>query len=63
MPREKAACVGFPVYDDLSAAARVSTDYLTLEAAGALGNAMHVGSVGLVMISVMFAAEWANGRP
>ena len=58
LPREKAACMGFPVYDDLAAASRTKLDKLTVEHAGFIGNAMHVANVGVVMLAAMFAAEW-----
>lgn len=59
LPREKAAAMGFPVYPDLAAAARVGLDSLTQDAS-AVGNAMHVANVGLVMVAVMFSAEWCK---
>ena len=62
LPREKAACMGFPVYDDLAGTARVPLDIETIEHiagnASPIGNAMHVASVGVVMLAAMFAAEW-----
>ena len=58
LPREKAACMGFPVYDDLAVASRTKLDKLTVEHAGFIGNAMHVANVGVVMLAAMFAAEW-----
>ena len=58
LPREKAACMGFPVYDDLAVASRTKLDKLTVEHASFIGNAMHVANVGLVMLVAMFAAEW-----
>ena len=59
-PREKAACMGFPVYDDLARAALVDRDDLTAEQLPAIGNAMHVASVGLVLLATMCAAEVTN---
>ena len=62
LPREKAACMGFPVYDDLARAARVPLDTETIGHiagnASPIGNAMHVANVGVVMLAAMFAAEW-----
>jgi site-specific DNA-cytosine methylase len=59
LPREKAACMGFPVYDDLARRALVPVDSLTAGCpASAVGNAMHVANVGLVILSTMVAAEW-----
>ena len=62
LPREKAACMGFPVYDDLAFVARTQLDKLTVEHARYIGNAMHVANVGMVMLAAMFAAEW-RGEP
>ena len=62
LPREKAACMGFPVYDDLARASRVPLDIDTIEHIAGndspIGNAMHVANVGVVMLAAMFAAEW-----
>ena len=62
LPREKAACMGFPVYDDLARAARVPLDIETIGLiagnACPIGNAMHVANVGVVMLAAMFAAAW-----
>lgn len=58
LPREKAACMGFPVYSDLARVAMVDFDQATVDCLGALGNAMHVANVGTVVLAVMFAAEW-----
>lgn len=59
-PREKAACMGFPVYDDLAWVSFVDRDDLTAGQLPAIGNAMHVASVGLVILATMCAAEVAN---
>ncbi len=56
--REKAACMGFPVYDDLAARAKVPLDRLTIQRPAAIGNAMHVANVGVVMLAAMAAADW-----
>jgi len=58
LAREKAACMGFPVYEDLAKRAKVPEDLLTVEHAAAVGNAMHVANVGMVMLATMAAAEW-----
>ena len=54
--------MGIPVYDDLARAARVPLDIETIGLiagnASPIGNAMHVASVGVVMLAAMFAAEW-----
>ena len=59
-PREKAACMGFPVYPDLARAARVAVDEITGRdsTAASIGNAMHVASVGLVILAALAAVEW-----
>ena len=56
--REKAGCMGFPVYEDLANRARVGLDVSTGKCPQALGNAMHVASVGTVLLATMFSAEW-----
>ena len=44
---ERAAAMGYPVYDDLARAANVETDHALPSCAdSAIGNAMHVASVG-----------------
>merc|ERR1712026_389861 len=47
---ERAAAMGFPVYQDLAEAARVPLDHAALQApASSLGNAMHMANVGVVV--------------
>ena len=58
LPREKAAGMGFPVYEDLAWRAQVQVDHLTVEHPAAIGNAMHVANVGVVLLAVLCAAEW-----
>ena len=60
LPAELAAAMGFPVRADLATAARVPVDVLTPTCPRNLGNAMHVGNVGLVLLAVMLSVEWAT---
>ena len=56
--RERAACMGYPVYPDLSASAMVELDTATLEGPRyAIGNAMHVANVGAVLAVALMATE------
>ena len=57
LPREKAACMGVPVYGELAQAAGTCVD--PHAGASATGNAMHVANVGAVILAVMCSAEWA----
>ena len=56
--REKAACMGFPVYDDLARKARVPLDVSTVKCSAAIGNAMHVANIGTVLLATMFSIDW-----
>ena len=60
LPREKAACMGFPVYDDLARRARVPLDVSTVACADAVGNAMHVANVGVVLLATMYSTRWPH---
>jgi hypothetical protein len=59
--REKAACMGFPVYEDLAAAARVQLDTATARNTSAVGNCMHVANVGVVILAALCSAEFSPG--
>jgi hypothetical protein len=50
--------MGFPVYEDLAAAARVPLDTLTIEHTSAVENAMHVANLGVVLLAALCSAEW-----
>ena len=56
--RERAACMGFPVYEDLAAAARVPLDTATARHTSAVGNCMHVANIGAVILAALCSAEW-----
>ncbi len=50
LPLEKAACLGFPVYQGLASAAGVPEDALAACCSDCpVGNAMHVANVGMVL--------------
>lgn len=56
LARERAACMGYPVYEDLAQAAEVPMD--SALAAGpdyAIGNAMHVANLGCVLMTALLA--------
>ena len=57
--RERAAVMGFPVTEELARIARVPQDVLTPTQASAIGNAMHVANLGIVILAVMASAEWS----
>jgi site-specific DNA-cytosine methylase len=57
-PRERAACMGYAVYDDLAAAAGVKLDTAVEQGPlYAIGNAMHVANLGCVLMTCLVAAE------
>ena len=56
--RERAACMGYPVYPDLAAAAQIPVDISTDAAPrSSLGNAMHVACVGVVLAAAFASTE------
>jgi len=56
--RERAACMGFPVYRSLAWAARVDEDTLPPQAPEyTIGNAMHVANVGIVIAVALACCE------
>ena len=56
--RERAACMGYPVYPDLAASAMIELDTATLEGPRyAIGNSMHVANVGAVLAVALMATE------
>ena len=58
--RERAAIMGFPVTEQLARAAHAPQDTLTTTTrASAVGNAMHVANLGVVILVVMASAEWS----
>ena len=60
LPKELAAVMGFPAYTDLAASAGGQLDEITPKHLRAVGNAMHVGCVGVVLLSVMLSLEWVT---
>ena len=58
LPRERAAAMGYAVYDDLAHAASVPLDEVMLGApAYTIGNAMHVANLGCVLLCVLSCVE------
>ena len=56
---EKAACMGFPVSEDLAQVGRVPMDTATLAAPSfSIGNAMHVANVGVIIALTIVACDW-----
>ena len=58
-PKEQAGIMGFPVSRELAQASRTSLDELTTTCPSAVGNAMHVANLGVVILAVMASAEWS----
>jgi len=58
LPRERAAAMGYAVYEELASAAAVPLDEAMLAApAYTTGNAMHVANLGCVLACVLLAVE------
>ena len=56
--RERAACMGFPVYRSLAWAARMDEDTLPPQAPEyTIGNAMHVANVGIDIAVALVCCE------
>ena len=57
-PRERAACMGYAVYDDLAEAAGVKVDVAVEHGPlYSIGNAMHVANLGCVLMTCLVAAD------
>ena len=57
--KERLACMGYPVYEDLAAAARVPLD--TISPTGprfSPGNAMHVANLGIIVMVVLAGCDF-----
>lgn len=64
VPRERAACMGYPVYGELAAAAGVEVDTAVEQGPlYAIGNAMHVANLGCVLMTCLVAADAPVRRP
>ena len=62
--RERAACMGYPVYSDLAASAMIDLDTATLERPRyAIGNAVHVANVGAALALALMATEPLSWKP
>ena len=60
LPRERLAIMGFPVFRDLADAALVPEDAVSLNGpASAVGNAMHVASVGAILAVALVCGDLA----
>jgi hypothetical protein len=60
LPREAAAAMGWPVFDELASAAGVSAssvEWQTPAAGGRLGNSMHVANVAMVLAVALSCIE------
>ena len=57
-PKERAACMGYAVYDDVAAAAGVKVDVAVGQGPlYSIGNAMHVANLGCVLMTCLVAAD------
>ena len=56
---ERLACMGYPVYSDLAAAARVPIDTISPKGPRfSVGNAMHVANLGIIVLVVLSGCDF-----